>query len=61
MEQSAVSHPLRLLRHLSLILGSRSGQRIVYSLYDNHVAMLLDKAIYAANTYHWDSVIPTRR
>ena len=46
MEQSAVSHQLRLLRHLGLVVGSRSGQRITYSLYDNHVAMLLDEAIY---------------
>jgi ArsR family transcriptional regulator, nickel/cobalt-responsive transcriptional repressor len=46
MEQSAVSHQLRLLRHLGLVVGSRYGQRIVYSLYDNHVAMLLDEAIY---------------
>jgi ArsR family transcriptional regulator, nickel/cobalt-responsive transcriptional repressor len=46
MEQSAVSHQLRVLRHLGLVVGSRSGQRIVYSLYDNHVAMLLDEAIY---------------
>jgi DNA-binding transcriptional ArsR family regulator len=46
MEQSAVSHQLRLLRHLGLVVGSRSGQRITYSLYDNHVAMLLDQAIY---------------
>jgi ArsR family transcriptional regulator, nickel/cobalt-responsive transcriptional repressor len=46
MEQSAVSHQLRVLRHLGLVVGNRSGQRIVYSLYDNHVAMLLDEAIY---------------
>jgi DNA-binding transcriptional ArsR family regulator len=46
MEQSAVSHQLRLLRNLGLVAGTRSGQRIVYSLYDNHVAMLLDEAVY---------------
>jgi DNA-binding transcriptional ArsR family regulator len=46
MEQSAVSHQLRLLRNLGLVTGTRSGRSIVYSLYDNHVAQLLDEAIY---------------
>lgn len=46
MEQSAVSHQLRLLRNLGLVTGTRSGQRITYSLHDNHVAMLLDEAVY---------------
>src|SRR3954465_7557726 len=42
MEQSAVSHQLRLLRNLGLVEGIRQGRTIVYSLYDNHVAQLLD-------------------
>jgi DNA-binding transcriptional ArsR family regulator len=46
MEQSAVSHQLRLLRALSLVTGTRTGRSIVYSLYDNHVAQLLDEAVY---------------
>ncbi|HEX3589183.1 MAG TPA: metalloregulator ArsR/SmtB family transcription factor [Pseudonocardiaceae bacterium] len=46
MEQSAVSHQLRLLRALGLVHGTRRGRQIVYSLYDNHVAMLLDEAVY---------------
>lgn len=46
MEQSAVSHQLRLLRALGLVTGARRGRRIVYSLYDNHVAQLLDEAVY---------------
>ncbi len=48
MEQSAVSHQLRLLRNLGLVDGVRQGRKIVYSLYDNHVAELLDQAIYHA-------------
>ncbi len=48
MEQSAVSHQLRLLRNLGLVDGTRHGRTIVYSLYDNHVAQLLDEAIYHA-------------
>ena len=46
MEQSAVSHQLRLLRNLGLVTGTRAGRSIVYSLYDNHVAQLFDEAIY---------------
>ncbi len=46
MGQSAVSHQLRLLRHLGLVTGTRTGRSIVYSLYDDHVAQLLDEAVY---------------
>lgn len=46
MGQSAVSHQLRLLRNLGLVTGTRTGRNIVYSLYDHHVAQLLDQAIY---------------
>jgi DNA-binding transcriptional ArsR family regulator len=46
MEQSACSHQLRLLRNLGLVVGTRKGRSVVYSLYDNHVAELLDQAIY---------------
>ena len=45
MEASAVSHQLRLLRHLGLVVGQRDGRRIVYDLYDDHVGELLGQAI----------------
>jgi ArsR family transcriptional regulator, nickel/cobalt-responsive transcriptional repressor len=45
MESSAVSHQLRLLRHLGFVVGRREGRRVVYDLYDDHVAHLLDEAI----------------
>jgi len=45
MEPSAVSHQLRLLRHLGLVAGRREGRRIVYDLYDDHVGELLEQAI----------------
>jgi DNA-binding transcriptional ArsR family regulator len=45
MEPSAVSHQLRLLRHLGFVVGRREGRRIVYDLHDDHVAHLLDEAI----------------
>ncbi len=46
MEQSAVSHQLRMLRHLGLVEGTRHGKTTVYALYDDHVARLLDEAVY---------------
>lgn len=45
MEPSAVSHQLRLLRHLGFVVGRRDGRRVVYDLHDDHVAHLLDQAI----------------
>jgi ArsR family transcriptional regulator, nickel/cobalt-responsive transcriptional repressor len=45
MESSAVSHQLRLLRHLGLVVGRRDGRRVVYDLYDDHVGELLEQAI----------------
>ncbi|MBO8193075.1 winged helix-turn-helix transcriptional regulator [Streptomyces oryzae] len=46
MEQSACSHQLRLLRNLGLVTGTRNGRSVVYTLHDNHVAALLDQALY---------------
>lgn len=46
MEQSAVSHLLRLLRNLGLMEGERRGRSIAYALYDHHVAELLDQAVF---------------
>jgi ArsR family transcriptional regulator len=45
MERSACSHQLRLLRNLGLVNAERHGRSIVYSLYDDHVADLLDQAV----------------
>jgi ArsR family transcriptional regulator, nickel/cobalt-responsive transcriptional repressor len=45
MESSAVSHQLRLLRHLGLVVGRRDGRRVVYDLYDDHVGEMLEQAI----------------
>src|SRR3954452_6404992 len=45
MEPSAVSHQLRVLRHLGFVVGRRDGRRALYALYDDHVAALLEQAI----------------
>jgi DNA-binding transcriptional ArsR family regulator len=46
MEQSAVSHQLRILRHLGLVIGERRGRSVVYALHDSHVADLIDQAVF---------------
>jgi ArsR family transcriptional regulator, nickel/cobalt-responsive transcriptional repressor len=45
MEPSAVSHQLRVLRHLGFVVGRREGRRVLYDLHDEHVAHLLDEAV----------------
>ena len=45
MEASAVSHQLRLLRHLGLVTGEREGRQVMYELYDDHVADLLEQVV----------------
>jgi DNA-binding transcriptional ArsR family regulator len=45
MEGSAVSHQLRLLRHLGLVKGRRDGRNVIYALHDDHVGQLLQEAI----------------
>lgn len=46
MEQSAVSHQLRTLRHLGLVVAERQGRHVLYALHDDHVATLLEEAVY---------------
>ena len=46
MEQSAVSQQLRVLRHLGLVVGVRRGRHVVYELHDDHVAALVDEAVF---------------
>lgn len=48
MEQSAISHQLRLLRTMGLVTAARSGRFTTYTLYDSHVASLLDEAVFHA-------------
>jgi DNA-binding transcriptional ArsR family regulator len=45
MEGSAVSHQLRLLRHMGLVVGQRDGRQVVYELHDDHVAELLEQVV----------------
>ena len=45
MDGSAVSHQLRILRHLGLVTGEREGRRVNYSLHDEHVGQLMEQAM----------------
>jgi DNA-binding transcriptional ArsR family regulator len=45
MEQPAISHQLRVLRDLGLVVGNRRGRHVVYGLFDSHVASLIDEAL----------------
>lgn len=49
MEQPAVSQQLRVLRNLGLVTTERLGRSVVYSLHDDHVAQLIDQAIFHAD------------
>jgi DNA-binding transcriptional ArsR family regulator len=56
MEQSAVSHQLRVLREHKLVRVERVGRRHVYALYDEHVRTLM-----RAGLHHVDRVHPTSK
>jgi ArsR family transcriptional regulator len=45
MEQSAVSHQLRILKSARLVKNRREGRQIYYSLDDVHIASILNAGI----------------
>jgi ArsR family transcriptional regulator, nickel/cobalt-responsive transcriptional repressor len=61
MEPSAVSHQLRLLRHLGLVVGERKGRQVIYALHDEHIASLLDEAMFHAEHLRLGYAAPVRR
>jgi ArsR family transcriptional regulator, nickel/cobalt-responsive transcriptional repressor len=61
MEQPAVSHQLRVLRDLGLVIGNRNGRHVTYGLYDPHVASLLDEALrHIEHLRHGATEVPAR-
>jgi DNA-binding transcriptional ArsR family regulator len=61
MEASAVSHQLRQLRHLGLVIGERQGKHVIYGLHDPHVAELLDQAVFHVEHLRLGVVEPVQR
>ena len=45
MEQSAISHQLRVLRQARLVTFKKEGKSALYSLNDEHVVVLLSQGI----------------
>ena len=45
MNQSAISHQLRLLRNARLVRSRRDGKQVFYSLDDEHVREIFDKGL----------------
>lgn len=45
MEQSAMSHQLRVLREARLVRTERQGKQVLYSLHDHHVVHILEDAL----------------
>ena len=45
MTKSAISHQLRILRTSSLVRARRSGKNVFYSLADDHIRDIIEKAL----------------
>jgi ArsR family transcriptional regulator len=43
--ESAVSHQLRLLRHLRLVRARKDGRQVFYTLDDDHIAELFQRGL----------------
>jgi DNA-binding transcriptional ArsR family regulator len=55
ISQSAVSHQLRLLRHLGFVSARREGQQIIYHIDDEHIEDLFMQAY--AHGKHMESPV----
>lgn len=45
MTQPAVSHQLRLLRHLQVVTARKEGRHVFYTLSDDHIHTLFDQGL----------------
>ncbi len=50
LEQTALSHQLRILRTAALVTATRDGKQVIYALSDEHVGCILDDGL--AHTEH---------
>ncbi len=52
MEQTAMSHQLRILREAHLVTTERDGKSVIYALADRHIAHLVEDALVHAGEQH---------
>jgi DNA-binding transcriptional ArsR family regulator len=45
IEQSSMSHQLRVLRDAHLVIATRQGRQMIYALADDHVAHIVEDAL----------------
>jgi len=45
IEQSAMSHQLRVLREARMVKGERHGKHVVYELHDHHISHIINDAL----------------
>ena len=45
LEQSAMSHQLKILREAHLVVAEREGRQMIYRLADRHVAHIVEDAL----------------
>ena len=45
LEQTALSHQLRILREAGLVVAERRGKQVIYALADEHVASIIDDGL----------------
>ena len=45
VEQTAMSHQLRILREAKLVSTERRGRRVIYDLVDHHIAHIVGDAV----------------
>lgn len=53
MNQSAISHQLKNLKHSKLIKNRRDGQTIYYSLDDDHVYKIIEMGLAHVDEQEW--------
>lgn len=50
MEQSAVSHQLRLLRNMRIVKRRKEGKNVFYSLHDTHIEQIFQQTLQHLDT-----------
>lgn len=49
MSQSAISHQLRVLKHMKLVVNRRDGKTVYYSLADGHIETIMNQGMEHIN------------